>query len=48
MKRPYEDDWGKLKRVMKYLNGTRKLKLTLSVESMGIIKWYIDGSHNAH
>ena len=48
VKRPYEDDWGKLKRVMKYLNGTRKLKLTLSVESMGIIKWYIDGSHNAH
>jgi hypothetical protein len=27
---PDEDDWGKLKRVLKYLNGMRYLKLTLS------------------
>ena len=30
-----EDDWGKLKRELKYLNGTRRLKLTLTIESMG-------------
>jgi hypothetical protein len=43
-----EDDWGKLKRVLKYLNGTRQLKLKLSVEGLGLLKWYVDGSHNVH
>ncbi len=43
---PDEDDWGKLlKRVLKYLNGTRHLKLTLNASSMSfVIHWYIDGS----
>ncbi len=27
VKSPDEDDWGKLKRVLKYLNGTKYLKL---------------------
>ena len=27
VKSPDEDDWGKLKRVLKYLDGTRYLKL---------------------
>jgi hypothetical protein len=48
VKSPDEDDWGKLKRVLKYLNGTRYLKLRLTVESMGMLKWYVDGSHNVH
>ena len=48
VKKPDEDDWGKLKRALKYLNGTRRLKLTLTIESMGVIKWFIDGSHNTH
>ena len=26
----------------------RRLKLTLTLESMGVIKWFIDGSHNTH
>jgi hypothetical protein len=43
-----EDDWGKLKRVLKYLNGTKYLKLRLSVGNLGILKWYVDGSHNVH
>ncbi len=43
-----EDDWGKLKRVLKYLSGTKHLKLTLSVEDLGLLKWYLDGSHNVH
>ena len=46
--KPDKDDWGKLKRALKYLNGTRRLKLTLTVDSMGVIKWFVDGSHNAH
>ena len=28
---PKEDDWRKLKRALKYLNGTRKMKLTLTI-----------------
>ena len=43
VKKPDEDKWGKLKRVLKYLNGTRRLKLTLTIDSMGVIKWFIDG-----
>jgi len=34
--------------VLKYLNGTRYLKLRLTVESMGMLKWYVDGLHNVH
>ncbi len=33
VKSPDEDDWGKLKRVLKYLNGTKYLKLRLTVDS---------------
>ena len=35
VKSPDEDDWGKVKRVLKYLNGTRKLGLTLSLDNLG-------------
>ncbi len=48
MKSPDEDDWGKLKRVLKYLNGTKYLKFTLSKGNLRVLKWYIDGSHNVH
>ena len=37
---PDEDDWGKLKRILKYLNGTRYLKLRLTVESLGVLIRY--------
>ena len=47
VKKPDKDDWGKLKRALKYLNGTRRLKLTLTIESMGVIKWFVDGSLNS-
>ena len=48
VKKPDEDDWGKLKRVLKYLKGTKHMKLTLSVEDLGVIKWWVDASYNAH
>jgi len=48
VKNPDEDDWGKLKRVLKYLKRTRYLKLRLTVENMRMLKWYADGSHNVH
>ncbi len=48
MKNLDEDDWGKLKRVLKYLNGTKYLKLKLSVDSLTMLKWYVNGLHNVH
>ncbi len=45
---PDKDDWGKLKRLLTYLNGTRYLKLKLSVDNIGLLKWYVDGLHNVH
>ncbi len=48
VKSPDEDDWGKLKRVLKYLNRTKYLKLRLTVDSLAVLKWYVDGSHNVH
>jgi hypothetical protein len=48
VKSPDKDDWGKLKRVMKYLNGTKYLKLQLSVDDSGLLKWFVDASHNTH
>ena len=48
VKSPDKDDWGKLKRVLKYLNGTKYLKLRLSMENLGMLKWYVNGTHNVH
>ena len=48
VKNPGEDNWGKLKQVLKYLNGTKLLKLILTVENLGMLKWYVDGAHNVH
>eukprot|EP00956_Cyclotella_meneghiniana_P039839 scaffold180856_cov40-Cyclotella_meneghiniana.AAC.4 len=45
VKRPDEDDWGKLKRVLKYLKGTLHMKLVLSVDELGIIRWWVDASY---
>ncbi len=46
---PDEDDWGKLKRILKYLNGTRHLKLTLCADQMKFsVHWYVDGLHQIH
>jgi hypothetical protein len=44
-----EDDWEKLKRILKYLNGTRNLKLTLGADQTKYaVHWYVDGSHQIH
>jgi hypothetical protein len=48
VKGPDEDDWGKLKRVLRYLNGTIDMGLTLSVKSMGLVRWYVDASFATH
>ena len=45
---PDEDDWGKLKRVLQYLKGTMYLKLTLTVDSLNTIRWWVDASYGVH
>ena len=47
-KKPYEDGWFKLRRVLKYLKGNISLKLTLKVDDLSIIKWYVDSSYTIH
>ncbi len=49
VKDPDKDDWGKLVRVLKYLNGTWFMKLILSADEINFtIHWYIDGSCQVH
>jgi hypothetical protein len=49
VKAPDQDKWGKLVRVLKYLNGPRYMKLILSADKMKFtVHWYVDGSHQVH
>ena len=45
---PDEDDWGKLKRVLKYIRGTLYLPLTLEIDDMRLISWWVDASFAVH
>ena len=45
---PDEDDWGKLRRILQYLKGTRKLKLVLRAKDLSEQHWYVDASHGVH
>ena len=44
VKNPDVDDWGKLRRVLKYLKGTKHMKLTLTVNDLSMIRWSVDAS----
>ena len=45
VKAPDEDDWGKLVRVLTYINGTWYMKLILSADETNFtVHWYVDGS----
>ena len=48
VKGPDEDDWGKLKMVLKYLNGTKPLKLTIHAWKLDVVKWYVDALCTIH
>jgi hypothetical protein len=48
VKGPNEAGWAKLVRLMKYLNGMRELKLTLSADNPHCIKWYLNASFAVH
>ena len=45
---PNETDWGKLMKLMKYLNGTQELMLTLTVDSLTCLKFYVDAAFAVH
>ncbi len=36
---PNKDDWGKLKKVIKYLKGTMYMNLTLVVDNLHMMRW---------
>ena len=44
VKKPDEDNWGKLKRVLKYLKVTKYMKIILRVESLEVVRWWIYAS----
>jgi hypothetical protein len=48
VKKPDEDEWGELKRILKYLKGTMHMRLRLSVDDLGIIRSWVDASYNVH
>ena len=42
------DDYKKLAREIKYIQGTSGLQLILSIDKSGNIKWYVDASFAVH
>ena len=46
--KPDTDDYKKLRRVMGYLRGTKKLCLTLEADDLQVIKWWVDASFAVH
>jgi hypothetical protein len=48
VKGPDADDYKKLARVMKYLNGTADMPLTLESDNINIMKWWVDASFAVH
>jgi hypothetical protein len=45
VKSPDEDDWMKLKRLLKYIMGTIYMPLILKADSLNIVKWWVDASY---
>ena len=48
VKAPDEDDWSKLRRILKYLYGTVYLSLTLDASDMRLVRWWVDASFAVH
>jgi hypothetical protein len=48
VKKPDENDWGKLKSPMRYLRATKHMKLELTVDNNSFLKWWVDASFNVH
>ena len=47
-KSPDEDNWGNLRRFLKYLNRRKYLKLTISMQDLEILKWFMVMVHNVN
>ena len=45
---PDRDDWKKLTRLIRYVNGTIDLVLTLSINGFNSIKWWVNASFATH
>ena len=48
VKKPDNDDYKKLARVIKYLRRTKFIKLTLEADHLNMNHWYIDGAFAVH
>jgi hypothetical protein len=48
VQKPNIDDYNKLRRVVNYLRGTKKMCLTLEADDLQVIKWWIDASFAVH
>jgi hypothetical protein len=48
VQKPNEEDWKRLHRLLRYINGTRKDKLILSADDLHVIKWYVDCAFAVH
>ena len=45
---PDLDDWKKLVRLIRYVNSTLELVLTLSLDDFSSVKWWVDASYATH
>jgi len=43
-----KEDWGKLKRVLQYVNGTIDDVLTIGADTMGVLQTWVDASYGVH
>ena len=48
VRKPDEDAWGKLKRLLGYLKGTVHMPLILSADSLTLCRWWVDASYATH
>lgn len=48
VKDPDKDNWGKLKRVLKYLKCTIYFPLILAADSLSFIRWWVEASFIVH
>lgn len=48
VRKPNENDWSKLVRMMKFIKATVKDRLTLKSEGTGILHWHVDASFAVH
>ena len=45
MRLPDEDNWGKVKRVLTYLKGTRHMPMILLVDLLTLLQWWMNAAY---